>query len=149
MSISKWILKHLRYNSKNLFTKHVEVFLNKAERIFLNSNLTSENFPWPQSNPDHLSYLWREAFKTTNSHNAVKHQETNNIIVSNLPLKRKISVLTYFKFPFTQMKRAFLLVLLWKQSLSLNSFLSSLLLNAFTLCYLLSVWPIYNRNRAW
>lgn len=123
--------------------------INKGERIFLNSNLTSENFLWPQSNSDHLNHIWKQAFKTTNSHNAVKHQERNNILVSNLRLQKNISVLTYFRLPLTQMKRTFLLVLLWTQSLSLNSFLSSLPLNAFTLCYLLSIQPIYNRNRSW
>lgn len=123
--------------------------INKGERIFLNSNLTSENFLLPQSNSDHLNHIWKQAFKTTNSHNAVKHQERNNILVSNLRLQKNISVLTYFRLPLTQMKRTFLLVLLWTQSLSLNSFLSSLPLNAFTLCYLLSIQPVYNRNRSW
>lgn len=123
--------------------------INKGERIFLNSNLTSENFLWPQSNSDHLNHIWKQAFKTTNSHNAVKHQERNNILVSNLRLQKNISVLTYFRLPLTQMKRTFLLVLLWTQSLSLNFFLSSLPLNAFTLCYLLSIQPVYNRNRSW
>lgn len=79
------------------------------------------------------------AFKTTNSHNTVKHQGRNHILVSNLPLQKSISVLTYFRFPLTQIKRTILLVLLWKQSLSLNSFLSRLLLNAFTLYYLHSI----------